>query len=371
MSQAKLDSFGFFDNANTALSDFETYPITKVKMMTDRYVSVEISPLQPGMGQTLAEMLKQAILRNVCGWAVVGIKAQSKDSPFVSDETTIKLFLKSMKPVPAQEDTNHDDNANRPSPGDLLMVPLREAARQQHKHTSKDQAAAIAPTDFDWESVGLLLSDNETPPEPLPVKNPACLSSVFLLVRYGSGYSVAEPLPADIAGVDHNTWALWCDAVFTPVSRVKTSVMPMLVKSGGKTIPRESLELEVFTRTRMAFAPLIVKVAQWWMDKMSVIAQITYGSPALAPEDVVRKASLLTFQQEKARLEDLRLSLKVYNLLRRQGFETLKDLADFYQSDKPKHIPRLGQANLAELLSALRQFGAASLADHIAQAAQT
>ena len=273
-------------------------------------------PVEPGFGVTLGNALRRVLLSSLPGAAVTWVKIegiQHEFSPIPHVKEDVMEFLLNVRqlrlcPLSRQ-------------PGQLLLEVEREG---------KVCAADIKPSaDFRIANPELHLASLDSSKARLCVE---------LNVELGRGYMPAKSADGLPVG------ALPVDAIFTPVRKVNYSVEP--IRPGQEGSP-EKLILEIWTDST---------IFPW--EALSQSANILTSQFSSFRDFEVPMARALPILPEEydTPLEELNLSTRSYNSLRRAGIFTLGQLLEKGREGLPP-LPGLGAKSRAEVEELMAKFG--------------
>ncbi|HXZ94715.1 MAG TPA: DNA-directed RNA polymerase subunit alpha [Dehalococcoidia bacterium] len=273
-------------------------------------------PLEAGFGVTLGNALRRVLLGSLPGAAVTWIKIEGIQHEFSpiphvkEDAMEFLLNVKQLRLCPLSR-----------RPGQLLLEAEREG---------KICAADIKPSaDFRIANPELYLASLDSSKAKLYVE---------LNVEVGRGYMPAKSADGLPVG------ALPVDAIFTPVRKVNFSVES--IKPGQEESP-EKLILEIWTDAT---------IAPWEALNQSAIILINQFASFRDFEVPMAKALSILPEQYDTPLEELNLSTRSYNSLKRAGIFTLGQLMEKGREGLPP-LPGLGAKSRTEVEELMAKFG--------------
>ena len=273
-------------------------------------------PLEPGFGVTLGNALRRVLLSSLPGAAVTWVKIegiQHEFSPIPHIKEDVMEFLLNVK--------------------QLRLCPLSRQPGQMFLEVGKEGkvcAADIKPSaDFRIANPELYLASLDSSRAKLHVE---------LNVELGRGYMPAKSADGLPVG------ALPVDAIFTPVRKVNFSVEP--IRPGQEGSP-EKLILEIWTDST---------IFPW--EALSQSASILANQFSSFRDFEVPMARALPILPEEydTPLEELNLSTRSYNSLKRAGIFTLGQLLEKGREGLPP-LPGLGAKSRAEVEELMSKFG--------------
>jgi DNA-directed RNA polymerase subunit alpha len=257
------------------------------------YSRFSIEPLEKGMGITMGNALRRMLLAYLPGAAVTSVKIEGIQHEFSTipnlKEDTIE-FLLNVKGIRLKS------NANRP--GKLLL----ETAREGEVHASD-----IKPSDeFDIMNPDQYLATLDSDDAVLNVE---------LNVELGEGYRQADTnanLPIGVIPVD---------AIFTPIRKVNFTIEPVHI---GRETSRERLYLDIWTDGTISPTDAVSRAASLLVEQLTPFVNLSQASQG----ETEKKISAVAVPDEKSNtpIEELELSVRTLNSLRRGGITTVGEL---------------------------------------------
>jgi len=304
--------------------------------ITRNYGRFIISPLESGYGQTLGNSLRRILLSSLPGAAVTSIRVSDVHHEFSAiphvreDMTQLILQVKQLR----------------------LKLHDVESARLRLEHRGEGTVTAADinyPPEVQIENTDLYL---------FTVDSPDAHIEMEFEVRMGRGYSPAEERGRLPIG------ELPIDAIFSPVRRVNYRVDRARV---GQRTNYDKLVLEVWTDGTIRPEDALSQASHIMIRHLSVIGGINPEEnfdAILPPVDVIGVDAQVKIEKEKNRfhnkmIEELDLSVRVFNSLKRTGITTVGDVLDMLDRgpDAMLAIRNFGEKSLDELVEKLREKG--------------
>jgi DNA-directed RNA polymerase subunit alpha len=291
---------------------------------TETYARIIAEPLNAGFGTTLGNALRRVLLSSLPGAAVTSVRIEEVEHefstiPHMKEDTT--EFLLNIKEIRLR--------ALAERPAKLYLEAQGEGPVM---------ASAIATTaDYEIVNPDLHLATLDAPDARLTVE---------LNVDSGHGYAPAgqtDGLPIGVIPVD---------AVFSPVRRVNFHVTNTRV---GQMTNYDKLTLEVWTDGTMPPVDAISKSADILQDELHMFAQL--GKPL--PPTVDRGLGIGTSlppDKYNMPIEDLNLSVRAYNCLKRSGLMTVGSVLE-KSEDELLSLRNFGRKSYDELKDKLIELG--------------
>jgi DNA-directed RNA polymerase subunit alpha len=293
-----------------------------------------ISPLERGYGITLGNSLRRILLSSLPGAAIVNCQIEGIQHEFssmdgiVEDVTSIVLNLKEL----ILSIDNQDPNVEK-----TLEIEV--------KGPKQVTAADIK------------LPDNEVTiinPD-LPIVN--VMSGTFrmtMTARRGIGYVSAEKNKR----FNKNVGVIPIDSIYTPVTRVSYDVDKTRLEDNADL---DKLFIEVDTNGAITPQEAVGVAARMMIDHLNVLVELSemaMSDSFMSEHQYTQNAQILELP-----IEDLDLSVRSYNCLKRAGINTVDELTQKSEEDMMK-VRNLGKKSLKEVKQRLEDLGL-SLARHV------
>ena len=168
-----------------------------------------------------------------------------------------------------------------------------------------------------------------------------------MTVDKGRGYNVADKNKGVAQGID----VLPIDSIFTPVKKVNYSVENTRV---GQTVDFDKLTIEVWTDGSLKAyeaLSLAAKVMTGHLELFIDLSETAKNTRVMVEKEETKKEKVLEMP-----IEDLELSVRSYNCLKRAGISTVEDLANKSEADMMK-VRNLGKKSLDEVTNKLHSLG--------------
>ena len=264
-------------------------PELRIEEQDSDYVKLVMEPLEAGFGTTVGNALRRVLLSSLPGAAITSVRIEGVDHEFSTidhmqeDVTELLLNLKEVR---------LRSFADRPA---RLFL---EASGETEVRAGDVRATA------DYEVVNPDL-------HVATLDNPEASLVVDLNVETGRGYTpaaMAEGLPIGVIPID---------ALFTPVRRVNYNVSHTRV---GQDTNYDRLELEVWTDGTLTGEQAISMAADILRDQLQPLQLLGRVEPE--PERATTEAAR-PFDGYETPIEELELSVRAYNCLKRSGLTTV------------------------------------------------
>jgi DNA-directed RNA polymerase subunit alpha len=307
-------------------------PKTETVEIEDNYGKFIISPLERGYGITLGNSLRRVLLSSLPGAAIVNVNIDNVVHEFtpvegvVEDVTTIILNLK----------------------GVILSIDNDDSDVEKYLELSVEGPGDVFASDIICDEEVEIMNPNHY----ICHINKGVLR-MRMKARRGNGYVSAKQNSDFIDDVND----IAIDSIYTPITRANYSVEKTRVDDSGDY---DKLILEVWTNKAINPKDAIGTASKMLIDHLQTIIDL---SEAEVEEDymVERKTEETNRNLEKP-IEDLDLSVRSYNCLKRAGINTLGELIEKSEEDMMR-VRNLGKKSLKEVKQKLEEMNL-SLAKH-------
>ena len=173
---------------------------------------------------------------------------------------------------------------------------------------------------------------------------------IELTLSRGRGYVSAEKNKANLSGV---IGVIPVDSIYTPVKKVNYDIETM---RSGSNIDREKLSIEVWTNKTVKPDEAISLAAKLMNDLLCMFVDLS--DEAKNTEIIVEKEESKKEKVLEMTIEELDLSVRSYNCLKRAAINTVEDLINKSEEDMMK-VRNLGRKSLEEVINKLYGLGLA------------
>ncbi len=301
-----------------------TTPQLQIEEQTDTYARVVAEPLPGGFGTTLGNALRRVLLSYLPGAAVTSVRIDEVEHEFSTiphmKEDTIE-FLLNIKDIR------------------LRALSDRPAKLYLEAHGEGPITAGMIQTTADYEIVNpdLYLATLESPDAHLTVE---------LTVERGRGYQPAGAVSGGPIGL------IPVDAIFSPVRKVNYTVQRARV---GNVTNYDRLVLEVWTDGTINGVEAISKAAEELIESFRLFAQLG-RPPAPVVERGLGSGAALSQDRYNTPIEELNLSVRAYNCLKRSGLMTVGQVLE-KSEEELLALRNFGRKSYEELKERLIEMG--------------
>ena len=293
-----------------------------------KYGKFVVEPLERGYGTTLGNSLRRIMLSSLPGAAVSQVK--------------IDGVLHEFSSIPGvKEDVTE------------IIMNIKSLAI---KNNSDSEEAKVAYIDFEGEGV-VTAADIQCDPD-IEILNPEVViahlnggadSKLYmeLTITKGRGYVSSdknknEELPIGVIAVD---------SIYTPVERVNLKVENTRV---GQITDYDKLTLDVYTNGTLEPDEAVSLAAKVLSEHLSLF--IDLSEAAQQADVMIEKEDNAKEKVLEMNIDELELSVRSYNCLKRAGINTVEELCNRTSDDMMK-VRNLGRKSLEEVLAKLKELG--------------
>ena len=287
-----------------------------------------VEPLERGYGTTLGNSLRRIMLSSLPGAAVSQVK--------------IDGVLHEFSSIPGvKEDVTE------------IIMNIKNLAIKNDSATNEPKAAYI-----EFEGEGVVTAADIQVDQDIEILNPDLViahlnggadSKLYmeLTITKGRGYVNAEKnksgdLPIGVIAVD---------SIYTPVERVNLTIENTRV---GQITDYDKLTLDVFTNGTLAPDEAVSLAAKVLSEHLSLF--INLSEVAQQTDVMVEKEDNAQAKVLEMNIDELELSVRSYNCLKRAGINTVEELTNRTPEDMMK-VRNLGRKSLEEVLAKLKELG--------------
>ena len=289
------------------------------------YGKIVVEPLERGYGVTLGNSLRRILLSSLPGYAITSVKIDGVLHEFSTipgvkeDVTEIILNLKNviLKIHGEGPKTVYIDASGE---GDVVAGDIK-----------CDSEVEIINTDC---HICTLDKDAHI--------------NMELTVNKGRGYVSAEQnkkLMQPVIGV------IAIDSIYTPILKANYTIDDLRV---GQDIGFDKLTLEVWTNGTIAATEAVSLGAKFLNEHLALFGDLS--GEAYETEIMVDKGDDAKEKVLEMTIEELDLSVRSFNCLKRAGINTVEDLTNRTEDDMMK-VRNLGKKSLDEVINKLHSFG--------------
>ena len=309
--------------------DFEKPNIEIAEISEDkRYGKFVVEPLERGYGTTLGNSLRRIMLSSLPGAAVSQVK--------------IDGVLHEFSSIPGvKEDVTE------------IIMNLKSLAI---KNTSESDEPKTAYIEFEGE--GVVTAADIQVDQDIEIMNPETVIATLnggadsklymeLTITKGRGYvgsdkNKTEDMPIGVIPID---------SIYTPVERVNLLIENTRV---GQITDYDKLTLDVYTNGTLEPDEAVSLAAKVLSEHLSLF--IDLSEAAQQADVMIEKEDNAKEKVLEMNIDELELSVRSYNCLKRAGINTVEELTNRTPEDMMK-VRNLGRKSLEEVLAKLKELG--------------
>lgn len=309
--------------------DFEKPNIEIVEISEDKkYGKFVVEPLERGYGTTLGNSLRRIMLSSLPGCAVSQIKIEGIQHEF--------------SPIPGVKEDVSDIITNIKS---LAIKNNSDSPDVKTAYIEFEGEGTVTAADIHTDSDIEILNKDLV----IATLNGGTDSKLYmtLTISNGRGYVSAErnkdeDLPIGVIAID---------SIYTPVERVNIKVENTRVR---QITDFDKLTLEVTTNGTLAPDDALSFAAKVLSEHLNLFIDLSDTAKTI---DVIVPAPVdSTNQILEMNIDELELSVRSYNCLKRAGINTVAELCNKTPEDMMK-VRNLGRKSLEEVLAKLKELG--------------
>ena len=309
--------------------DFNKPKIEITEISEDRkYGRFVVEPLERGYGTTLGNSLRRIMLSSLPGAAVSQVK--------------IEGVLHEFSSIPGvKEDVTE------------IIMNLKSLAIRNNSESDEPKVAYI-----EYEGAGVVRASDIQVDQDIEIMNPDqviatlsggadCKLYMELTITKGRGYVSADKGKSD----DMPIGVIAVDSIYTPVERVNMTVENTRV---GQVTDYDKLTLDVYTKGTLDPEEAVSLAAKVLSEHLKLFIDLT--ETAKSTEVMIEKEDNEKEKALEMNIDELELSVRSYNCLKRAGINTVEELCDRTSDDMMK-VRNLCRKSLEEVLAKLKELG--------------
>lgn len=289
------------------------------------YAKITVEPLEKGFGLTIGNCLRRILLSALPGAAIQsikfedGVKHEFTTVPHIKEDVTeIILNLKCVN---------------------IKTASLDETFKKTVR-LYKEGACEVTAGDIADDAEITILN----PEQHICTIDAGGALDLELTIGRGRGYKSADNNATDI--ID----SIPIDSIYTPVKKVNYTVEATRV---GQSVDYDKLIMEIWTNGAFTGSEIVSLAAKLMNDHLQLFEGLSeYGSI----ETLAKKGENPMAKVLQTSIEDMDLSVRSYNCLKRANIHTIEDLTKKTEDDMLK-VRNLGRKSLDEVMQKLVGLG--------------
>ncbi|MCR0191724.1 DNA-directed RNA polymerase subunit alpha [[Clostridium] innocuum] len=296
---------------------------------SQHYGKFVFEPLERGFGTTIGNALRRVLLSSLPGAAVFSIKVDGVYHEFTSipgiveDVTAIILNIKTLV-MSIQDDEIYTLRISKQGPGAVTGADI------------------ICPEGVEVISKDLHICTLEE----------GGMLEMELQARIGRGYVSADTNKQLYQTPNQPLGIIYTDSIYTPIEKVSYNVEPTRV---GQDAHYDKVALEIWTDSSLSPAEAVALASKILIDHLELLTNV---HEAVNDMESVMKAAQGEVQNKGLvmMIEDLDLSVRSYNCLKRAGIQTVEELTQRTE-DEMMRVRNLGKKSLKEVKDKIYDLG--------------
>lgn len=296
---------------------------------SQHYGKFVFEPLERGFGTTIGNALRRVLLSSLPGAAVFSIKVDGVYHEFTSipgiveDVTAIILNIKTLV-MSIQDDEIYTLRISKQGPGAVTGADI------------------ICPEGVEVISKDLHICTLEE----------GGMLEMELQARIGRGYVSADTNKQLYQTPNQPLGIIYTDSIYTPIEKVSYNVEPTRV---GQDAHYDKVALEIWTDSSLSPAEAVALASKILIDHLELLTNV---HEAVNDMESVMKEAQGEVQNKGLvmMIEDLDLSVRSYNCLKRAGIQTVEELTQRTE-DGMMRVRNLGKKSLKEVKDKIYDLG--------------
>lgn len=290
---------------------------SKTHKNQSQYSKFVLEPLERGQGTTVGNALRRVLLSNLEGSAITAIRIAGVNHEFA----TIKGVREDVLEI---------------------MLNMKEIVLKSYTHQPQiGRLAAIGPAtvtaaQFELPSEVEVVDPNQY----IAILAEGARLEMEFRVEKGKGYRAVERGKDETTSLDF----LQIDAIFMPVTKVNYSIEDAQIDG---SIAKDRLLMEIWTNGSLKPEEALSQAAEIVVDLFNPLKDLTLL-------DQPEKHQAEEDPTSQIPIEELQLSVRAYNCLKRAQINSVADLLDYSQEDLLE-IKNFGQKSAEEVIEALQK----------------
>ena len=294
-----------------------------------QYGKFVIEPLERGFGNTIGNALRRVLLSSLEGAAVTAVRIEGITHEYTAIPGIVEDVIDIMLNIKG-------------------MVVKTDAKEPQQLRLDVDKPGPVLASDIQL-------------PAGVKIVNPDWLICTVaeggsihadIVVETGKGYIAHDVLKDNNGSMPIDMLPI--DATFMPIKRVSYNVENTRV---GDVTDFDKLNLEIWSNGSIDVNVALAQAANILIEHFMQIAAIT-GTPvvSVAPAAIIEEEEVVDTTTPSISIEDLELSVRAYNCLKRASINNMSELLKKSEHDL-LNIKNFGKKSSDEVIEKLHQFG--------------
>ena len=286
-----------------------------------------VEPLEKGYGITLGNAMRRTLLSSLPGSAPIAIRIAGVSHEF----STVRGVTEDVVDIILNLKT--------------LYVKCKDQSRDfiTYLHLRKTEAGEVTARDFEANSEVEILN----PDLHICTMDEGAVLDMDIMIGNGRGYVPNSENKEKFDNIDY----IAIDSLFSPVKRVNFNVESTRV---GQSVNYDKLTLEVETNGTTAAREIVSLAGKIVMEHINLFVELCAqiaNSDILVSREEDKQVKLMELP-----IEEMDLSVRSYNCLKRAGINNVEDLTKKTRGDMLK-VKNLGIKSIDEVVAKLESYG--------------
>lgn len=296
---------------------------------SDNYGKFVLEPLERGFGITLGNALRRVLISSLPGAAVFSIKADGVYHEFTTIagvREDVAMMILNIKDLVMKID---DDE----------IYTLKISAKGPCTVTAGD---IICPESVEILNKDLVIAHVEK----------GGVLEMELKAKNGRGYVSSDANKQIFQGSSTSIGTVFTDSIYTPIEKVAYDVEPTRV---GQDAKYDRLVMEIYTDGSITPQMAISLASKILIDHLDIITNIKEEVNDM--ESIMKENNNeVTHSKQSMMIEDLDLSVRSYNCLKRAGIQTVDELTQKTEEEMMR-VRNLGKKSMKEVKEKITELG--------------
>ena len=291
------------------------------------FARLVVEPLEKGYGITLGNAMRRTLLSSLPGSAPIAIRIAGVSHEF----STVRGVTEDVVDIILNLKT--------------LYVKCKDQSRDfiTYLHLRKTEAGEVTARDFEANSEVEILN----PDLHICTMDEGAVLDMDIMIGNGRGYVPNSENKEKFDNIDY----IAMDSLFSPVKRVNFNVESTRV---GQSVNYDKLTLEVETNGTTAAREIVSLAGKIVMEHINLFVELCAqiaNSDILVSREEDKQVKLMELP-----IEEMDLSVRSYNCLKRAGINNVEDLTKKTRGDMLK-VKNLGIKSIDEVVAKLESYG--------------
>ena len=296
---------------------------------SDNYGKFVLEPLERGFGITLGNALRRVLISSLPGAAVFSIKADGVYHEFTTIpgvREDVAMMILNIKDLVMKID---DDE----------IYTLKISAKGPCTVTAGD---IICPESVEILNKDLVIAHVEK----------GGVLEMELKAKNGRGYVSSDANKQIFQGSSTSIGTVFTDSIYTPIEKVAYDVELTRV---GQDAKYDRLVMEIYTDGSITPQMAISLASKILIDHLDIITNVREEVNGM--ESIMKENNNeVTHREQSMMIEDLDLSVRSYNCLKRAGIQTVDELTQKTEEEMMR-VRNLGKKSMKEVKEKITELG--------------